>query len=163
MDQWYHGYQSYWDQFQGDSGDYQDPAAMNRPTRTYTQCFLPKQPPSFTDILIPRYLSKVTTNHVTRFRLGSHHLAVCTGRYRHQEYSSRICTRCHSNQVDDEHHMIFDCTALDHLRANVCFTHEATTVEGFMQRIDQQQNLMFIMQSMKFVDESFIAHQEDSQ
>lgn len=32
---------SYWDQFQADTGGYRDPHSLNRPVRTYAQCFLP--------------------------------------------------------------------------------------------------------------------------
>ena len=53
-----------------------------------------------------------------RFRLGTHDLGIELGRWldvkpRHL----RICSRCDQQKVDDERHLVFECTAFEHLRA----------------------------------------------
>ena len=53
-----------------------------------------------------------------RFRLGTHDLGIELGRWldikpRHL----RICSRCDQHQLDDERHLVFECTAFEHLRA----------------------------------------------
>ena len=155
MDHWHQRFNSYWDQFQADTGGYRDPHSLNRPVRTYAQCFLPTPSASHAEKVLPRYLSRVHNTNVTRFRLGSHHLAVRTGRYLKHEYSMRTCNRCKTNYVDDEHHLIFTCPALNHLRPNS--TSTALTVAGFMNR-SRQSHLDFVAKSMEIIDEMFYAH-----
>ena len=155
MDHWHQRFNSYWDQFQADTGGYRDPHSLNRPVRTYAQCFLPTPSASHAEKVLPRYLNRVHNTNVTRFRLGSHHLAVRTGRYLKQEYSMRTCNRCTTNYVDDEHHLIFACPALDHLRPHSAST--ALTVAGFMNR-SRQSHLDFVAKSMEIIDTMFYAH-----
>ena len=71
---------------------------------------------------------------LARFRLGCHGLQVETGRHNGVAWQDRHCTRCSANRlgmlackVGDEHHMVFDCSAFDDLRA---------TVPGVQQLID---------------------------
>ena len=119
LDTWLHHYNSFWDHYQANTGGYQDPSVPNRPVRTYAQCFLPPQPTLHTDHHPPPSYLKQDTNHsLIRFRLGSHHLGVTLGRYStpRQDYAARICTRCTMHRVDNEHHMIFDCPALEQYR-----------------------------------------------
>ena len=55
--------------------------------------------------------------------MGSHNLGVERGRFTRTPRSQRQCTRCSDDylsslscSVDDEHHMLFDCEAFNHLR-----------------------------------------------
>jgi hypothetical protein len=67
----------------------------------------------------PKYVSRtagLNMEHVgslTRFRLGAHDLRVCSGRWQRPPIprDERVCLRpgCHSGQVEDEFHMIFEC------------------------------------------------------
>ena len=54
-----------------------------------------------------------------RFRLGTHDLGIELGRWlnggipRH----TRLCTRCDRHKLDDERHLVFECTAFEPFRA----------------------------------------------
>lgn len=56
--------------------------------------------------------------HLAQLRTGSHHLRIETGRWERPRISrdERLCLRCDSDSVDDEHHMVFECLALEHIR-----------------------------------------------
>jgi hypothetical protein len=56
-----------------------------------------------------------------RFRLGCHFLRVQTGRVAGLARPRRLCQRCGVQQVDDEHHCLFDCQQPDLLRARTAF------------------------------------------
>ena len=47
---------------------------------------------------------------MTRFRLGSHHLPVETGRWNGTDRHSRICTTC--GEFGDENHAIYHCSLI---------------------------------------------------
>lgn len=53
---------------------------------------------------------------LTRFRLSCHHLAVETGRWAGVDIDQRVCTLCRNGAVQDEHHILFFCHALDNVR-----------------------------------------------
>jgi hypothetical protein len=61
------------------------------------------------------YLKEVTSRaqlrRLAQLRTGSHQLRVETGRWERPRVARerRICQRCLSGEVDDEHHMVFDC------------------------------------------------------
>jgi hypothetical protein len=50
------------------------------------------------------------------FRLGSHGLPVEVGRRDGIPRSARLCTRCSTGIVGDEHHLLFTCPAVAHVR-----------------------------------------------
>ena len=65
----------------------------------------------------------VQVKQFIRFRVGAHTLRVNTGRRQGMAWQDRKCIRCGDEQlqhlacaVDDEHHMIFDCTHFQNLR-----------------------------------------------
>ena len=62
--------------------------------------------------------SRVQLRHLAQLRTGSHRLRVETGRWErpHLERHERTCQRCLSGEVDDEQHMVFECSALDEVR-----------------------------------------------
>ena len=68
------------------------------------------------------YLKEVTSRaqlrRLAQLRTGSHQLRVETGRWERPRVAreQRICQRCQSGEVDDEHHMVFDCPALEEVR-----------------------------------------------
>jgi hypothetical protein len=53
-----------------------------------------------------------------RFRLGAHDLRVATGRWQKPrlERQQRVCQWCTQGRVEDEFHMVFECSAYDRLR-----------------------------------------------
>ena len=50
---------------------------------------------------------------LTRLRLSAHQLLIEKGRYIGIPRHNRICPRCTSNEVEDEIHFLFNCTALE--------------------------------------------------
>lgn len=62
--------------------------------------------------------SRVQLRHLAQLRTGSHRLRVETGRWERPRlpWQERTCLRCGSGAVDDEHHLVFDCPALEELR-----------------------------------------------
>ena len=53
-----------------------------------------------------------------RFRLGTHDLGIELGRWSDKKpRHMRLCNRCDQQQLDDERHLEFECTAFEHLRA----------------------------------------------
>ena len=66
-------------------------------------------------------LSRDCVRACLRFRLGCHFLRVQTGRVAHLPRPRRLCQRCYVQQVDDEHHCLFDCQHRDLVRARTAF------------------------------------------
>jgi hypothetical protein len=51
-----------------------------------------------------------------RFRLGCHGLPVAVGRHEGIPRSARLCSRCSTRIVGDEHHLLFTCPVVEHVR-----------------------------------------------
>ena len=71
----------------------------------------------------PQYLffdySASETCSFLRCRLGSHYLQIDLGRwFDKRPRANRVCPRCTLCRVDDEQHMIFQCSGLDSVRAS---------------------------------------------
>jgi hypothetical protein len=96
-----------------------------------SECALPKVQSYIGQIAAPLrigsyhvspYLKEVTSRvqlrHLAQLRTGSHQLRVETGRWERPRLprQERTCLRCDSGAVDDEHHLVFDCPALQELR-----------------------------------------------
>ena len=62
--------------------------------------------------------SRSQLRNLANLRTGSHRLRVETGRWERPAVrrDQRLCQRCDLGEVDDEHHMVFRCTALQELR-----------------------------------------------
>ena len=83
--------------------------------------------------------------NLARFRLGCHGLEVDVGRHNGIAWQDRQCTRCSAERlqgleckVGDEHHMVFDCSAMDDVRATVpgaqeLIQHAGGCLRTFMQ------------------------------
>ena len=48
---------------------------------------------------------------LSKFRCGNHKLPINTGRYTGVENINRICTLCNNNDIGDEFHYLFKCSA----------------------------------------------------
>jgi len=122
-------YYSFWNSME--EPYYRDADVDNRKTRTYFHCFHSKvEEVTNTKSIFPfcqKYLrhgfSYKDAIRIARFRMGSHNLGVERGRFTRTPWSQRQCTRCSDDylsslscSVDDEHHMLFDCEAFNHLR-----------------------------------------------
>lgn len=56
-------------------------------------------------------LNKRQRSLISRLRCGVLHLRIETGRFVHESIGERLCLLCDENQVESEHHFIFDCQA----------------------------------------------------
>jgi len=79
---------------------------------TANQDFAWHRPPFFD---LPMSVPKLKL--VVRFRLSCHHLAIETGRWMGIDIDHRTCQLCGTGAVQDEHHVLFSCPALQHARA----------------------------------------------
>ena len=90
-----------------------------------------------------------------RYRLGSHCLQIDLGRwFEKRPRAHRICPRCSMHQVDDEWHMIFECSALASLRAahqGLFGPEVGHDVHAFMAQEDQRSLFRFIVKCMRIV------------
>ena len=88
------------------------------------------------------YLSMVVcmANRVllTRFRCGCHGLHIDTGRWVGLDRKDRLCQVCNSGQdVEDEHHFLFDCPAYSYIRLKHMHVFEQVcTVPEFLARCE---------------------------
>ena len=59
-----------------------------------------------------KYLQMHNFEHrraITKLRTSSHKLGIETGRWNNIQRENRICENCLYNNVDDEHHFLFEC------------------------------------------------------
>ena len=68
------------------------------------------------------YILNIKGNHLitamARYRMSSHDLKIERGRYNNPmtPINKRICTRCESNEIDDEIHLLLHCNAINNER-----------------------------------------------
>ncbi len=114
-----------WQECVGREGSLRLEGAVVRKRLTYYTHFKPASP------VLPAYLRLDAGFHrqiqqMARFRLSCHKLGVERGRRGNVAWCDRVCTRCSAQhratlgcQVDDEHHMIFECELFQGLRQEV--------------------------------------------
>jgi hypothetical protein len=101
---------------------------------------------------LAKYLSAGMSLHhkvirsMAQFRLGCHSLRVERGRYTGLSFAERTCLRCNNGVVDNEHHMLFDCSAFSDLRQDNRFSHlfGAHNVRDFASHSDWQNAAKFV-------------------
>jgi hypothetical protein len=86
-----------------------------------------------------------------RFRLGCHGLPVETGRHQGVPRSSRLCPHCSTGIVGDEHHLIFTCPAVEHVRRRFpqLFQLRYRGVRSFMWQHDLVAVASFIFEALE--------------
>jgi len=114
---------------------------------------------------LPQYLKAGFSLNVkavqamSRLRLSDHNLRVEKGRHTGIPYGRRTCLRCApgSNQVDDEHHLLFQCTSTSHLRQDNRFRtlFPCPDVCTLMHHDDYICVSLYVQQCMKIVDARF--------
>ena len=72
-------------------------------------------PPPYLSVALP----KDVIRDMARFRLSAHHLHVETGRWQAHgaHVRDRVCGLCGAGTVQDEKHVLFECTALEGIRS----------------------------------------------
>ena len=99
---------------------------------------------------LPASASKVS--RLLRFRLGCQDLLpVVSGRYRQVPRHQRLCRHCLADCVGDEKHLIFECSALDHIRHkfSVLFI-DHHSVRSFMNQVSQRDVLHFVCDCLDY-------------
>jgi exonuclease III len=100
-------------------------------------------------------LSAKACGILLRFMLGHSHLPLHAGRYNGVPRSERYCTLCRHDVVADEHHMLFECDALQSLRVDrSALFHKFTmpntkVVQHFMRHSNRFAVAGFILQALR--------------
>ena len=86
-----------------------------------------------------------------RFRLGCHNLPIDRGRQQGIPRAQRICTRCSLELVGDEHHLLFTCPAVQHVRQQFMhlFQQGRRSVQTFMWQDDLQGVAKFVTRALE--------------
>ena len=73
-------------------------------------------------LCVEPYILNIKGNHLitamARYRMSSHDLKIERGRFNNPitPINQRICTRCESNEIDDEIHLLLHCNAMNNER-----------------------------------------------
>ena len=86
-----------------------------------------------------------------RFRLGCHNLPIDSGRQQGIPRDQRICTRCSLTLVGDEHHLLFTCPAVEHVRQQFrhLFQGRGRSVQTFMWQTDIEGVARFVARALE--------------
>lgn len=86
-----------------------------------------------------------------RFRLGCHNLPIDRGRQHGIPRAQRTCTRCSLELVGDEHHLLFTCPAVQHVRQQFMhlFQQDRRSVQTFMWQDDLQGVAKFVTRALE--------------
>ena len=102
-------------------------------------------------------LSARATCTYMRFRLGTHNLQVNLGRWeRPRPRCQRMCERCAMHVVDDERHLVFECSAFEGLRLARRHLFSAAVGENmkaFMAQGDQRGVVCFVLSCLRALDQ----------
>ena len=89
-----------------------------------------------------------------RFRCGSHRLPIEQGRMHRIPRAQRVCSLCTAGTVCDELHVVFECTAVTHLRLQFAFlfTHHTQTMCSFVWQPNQRDVSRFLTLALRLFD-----------
>ena len=105
------------------------------------------KPRSFATLRLPASLVKA----VLRFRTSCHGLPVDIGRRQRVPRLQRVCQKCDGAVLGDERHLIFECQALDQLRAQYAHLFYAQTMLAFMCKEDVVSVARFIREALSIL------------
>ena len=85
---------------------------------------------------------------INKFRLGNHKLHIETGRHTIPKtpVHLRICSFCHSNEIENEPHFLFSCTWYDSIRLK--FFNEITDKYSLFRELDITSKILFLCNSI---------------
>eukprot|EP00884_Botryococcus_braunii_P010673 jgi/Botrbrau1/19607/Bobra.0035s0084.1 len=97
------------------------------------------------------HLPNGTLRTFMRFRLGCHDLPIDKGRQQGIPRDQRICTRCSLELVGDEHHLLFTCPAVQHVRQQFMhlFQQRSRSVQTFMWQEDLEGVAKFVTRALE--------------
>ena len=105
---------------------------------TYWRWFSRPHGVSFRQSYIHLPINGAAMRRLVRFRVGSHDLPVEKGRRQGILRAQRVCVKCSSAFVCDEHHVVFECTYLQSLRHQYGFLF-SKQIQGRLQLFVWQQ------------------------
>ena len=101
-----------------------------------------------------------------RFKLSCQrlaYLAIVTGRWHGVAHADKLCLRCDAGALDDERHLVFECSAFEDLRRtqlNQLFGPDspevAFEVRQFFAYRDQRAVVMYILGCLRLIE---LAHE----
>ena len=105
------------------------------------------------DLTTPKYsdsMYEIERIHVTRFRTGSHNLAIETGRFNSPPLARelRLC-KC-GNSIQTVHHVFFECDIINRMENFDTFANEFTLVSEFFSWPRLHEYLLCISRALKF-------------
>jgi len=85
-----------------------------------------------------------------RFRTGCHDLPVALGRRTGVPRSQRLCTHCSSHDIGDEYHLVFSCSAVQHIRDRYpgLFRPTVSTMVEFLWQDDLVSVVRFVVECL---------------
>eukprot|EP00884_Botryococcus_braunii_P005867 jgi/Botrbrau1/15281/Bobra.97_1s0007.1 len=97
------------------------------------------------------HLPNCTLRTFMQFRLGCHDLPIDKGRQQGIPRDQRICTRCSLELVGDEHHLLFTCPAVQHVRQQFMhlFQQRSRSVQTFMWQEDLEGVAKFVTRALE--------------
>ena len=114
----------------------------------------PTQPHVLGGSLHSHARSSSRAHQLVRFRLGCHGLPCVVGRRTGTPRHLRCCTLCHQG-VGDEKHLVFECTALNHIRSH--FQHlfcRGYTMSLFMNQDALEDVMYFVTDCLQFYSDN---------
>ena len=104
------------------------------------------------------YLNDISNNEIrknlTRLRLGSHNLAIESGRYLGVERQNRICEHCTYNTVESEYHFLLICPKYYDLRLKYLPRVSWPTLRKYI-NIMTTQNSKLLYNVAKYITDAF--------
>ena len=99
---------------------------------------------------------------MARFRVSAHNLRVETGRYTGVPWEGRTCDLCNSQEVQDEHHVVFECSSTTAIRNRYSdLVDESDGQLSKLMLLDHAEVARFISECMKHIDDEYISIEND--
>ena len=94
-----------------------------------------------------KYLSVIQDVYIRKcfmaFRISSHRLEIERGRYKNLPIEKRLCTFCSSDSVEDEKHLLFNCSLYTSLR-QIIYAEVQKSCKHFSS-LSQEAQLIWLM------------------
>ena len=133
-----------------------DPSPRTCPTQNAVLCTYMRyfHPPPFAPMnMIPNpYKLPIPAAKLRvflRFRTGCQDLPIVLGRFARVPRSQRLCTACHTAQLGDERHLVFECPALQHVRQRYSHLFTDATMISFFWQENMRDVVYFVLECLR--------------
>jgi len=105
-------------------------------------------------MLLQQPLSARCLRVFLKFRMGCHSLPNVTGRWAKVPRAQRMCMHCDQQVIGDERHLVFECPAVQSIRARypALFGADIATMQHFMWQLDINSVAHFVMDCFDYLD-----------